>query len=457
MRSALPKVLHPVCGRPMLAYVLEAASVLEPSETVVVVGPGAGEVERLAEGWPATSTVLQEEQLGTGHAVMQARKKLEQHGGQVVILSGDTPLVRASTVQELVAVHRKKKAALTCLTMTPPDPRGYGRLARDGKGRVLGIVEESDAGAEELSIGEVNGGVYCAEAEVIFPALAELKADNAQGEYYLTDVVGAMASKGLKVLGHQAGEWRDVLGVNSRSELAQVTRIMRGRINARHMEAGVTFIDPESAYVDSTVVIGPDTVVHPQVHLWGETRIGEACELWPGAHVIDSSLGDEVLVRDGCLIASSDIGSRVQLGPYAHLRPEVVLHDGVKVGNFVELKKSEMGPGAKANHLSYIGDATVGAGANIGAGTITCNYDGIQKFRTIIEDEAFIGSDTQLVAPVRVGRGAIVGAGTTVVKDVPPYSLALSRAEQLNKEDWALKHWAKRDELKAKKKRGKKG
>lgn len=453
LRSERPKVLFPLCGRPMLTYVLQTAAALEPAETVVVISPDADDVAALCEGWPATTTVVQERQLGTGHAVLQARQRLERFGGDLVILSGDTPLLGDETARALLEAHRREGAALTCLTMTPPDPAGYGRIKRDGDGRMVGIVEERDAGEAEQALTEVNGGIYCADPAVLFPALEELRPDNVQGEYYLTDVVGAVVAKGLTVVGHRAPRWPEALGINSRAELAQVTRFMRERINARHMEAGVTFIDPGAAYVDDTVAIGPDTVIHPQVHLWGETTLGRACELWPGVHIIDSRLGDEVLVKDSSLITDSEVGSQVQIGPCAHLRPEVILRDGVKIGNFVELKKTEMGAGSKANHLAYIGDATVGEGANIGAGTITCNYDGIQKHRTIIEDGAFIGSDTQLVAPVRVGRGAIVAAGSTVTEDVPPYALAISRVPQINKEGWAHKHWAKRDELKAKTKK----
>lgn len=448
MLSERPKVLHPLCGRPMLAYVLQTAAALEPAETVVVIGPEADETVALCEGLPEVRTVVQDQQLGTGHAVLQVRRRLESFDGDLVILSGDTPLLRPETARALLAAHRREGAALTCLTMTPPDPAGYGRVLRDGDGTMVGIVEERDASEAERAIAEVNGGIYCADPRVLFPALEELRPDNVQGEYYLTDLAGAVAAKGLPLVGHRAAEWREALGINSRVELARVARLMRERINARHMEAGVTFIDPEASYVDDMVVIGQDTVIHPQVHLWGETTVGRACELWPGAHIIDTQLGDEVLVKDGSLITDSEVGSRVQIGPCAHLRPEVILRDGVKVGNFVELKKSEMGPGSKANHLAYIGDTTVGERANIGAGTITCNYDGIQKHRTIIEDEVFIGSDTQLVAPVRIGRGAIVGAGTTVTDDVPPYALALSRAPQINKEEWAHKHWAQRDKLK---------
>jgi bifunctional UDP-N-acetylglucosamine pyrophosphorylase/glucosamine-1-phosphate N-acetyltransferase len=432
----------------MLEYVLQTAAALEPAHTVVVIGREADQVADICSGWPATETVVQDPPLGTGHAAQQARQRLEGFQGDILILSGDTPLICPETLRQMVAAHRREASALTCLTIEPPEPGAYGRILRDEAGHVVGIVEDSDATEGQKAIGEVNGGIYLADPEVLFPALEELRPDNVQGEYYLTDVVSAVAAKGLKVLGFRVSDWKEVLGVNSRSELAQVTRIMQQRINGRHMEAGVTFIDPEAAYIHDTVSIGTDTVIHPQVHLWGQTTIGRGCELWPGVHIIDSRLGDEVLVKDGSLITQSDVGSRVQIGPCAHLRPEVILHDGVKIGNFVELKKSEMGPGSKANHLAYIGDATVGARANIGAGTITCNYDGIQKHRTIIEDEAFIGSDTQLVAPVRVGRGAIVAAGTTVTEDVPPYSLALSRVPQLNKEDWAHKHWAKRQELK---------
>ncbi len=449
MRSAVPKVLHPICGRPMLDYVLETAAALEPTATVVVIGSEAEAVSALCEARAGVRTVVQAEQLGTGHAALQARPALESFEGDLVILSGDTPLVAAATVRSLLERHRREGAALTCLTISPPEAAGYGRVLRDGDGRMVGIVEERDASEAERALGEVNGGLYCADPSFLFPALEDLAPDNVQGEYYLTDVVGAAAAKGLRLVGHPASDWREALGINSRAELAQVTRLMRERINARHMDAGVTFIDPEAAYIDDEVTIGADTVVHPQVHLWGATTVGRGCELWPGVHVIHSRLGDQVLVRDSSLITDSEVGSRVQIGPCAHLRPEVILRDGVKIGNFVELKKSEMGPGAKANHLAYIGDSIVGERANIGAGTITCNYDGIQKHQTIIEDEVFIGSDTQLVAPVRVGRGSIVGAGTTVTRDVPPYSLALSRADQIIKEEWAHKHWARRDELKA--------
>ncbi|HET7706188.1 MAG TPA: bifunctional UDP-N-acetylglucosamine diphosphorylase/glucosamine-1-phosphate N-acetyltransferase GlmU [Thermoanaerobaculia bacterium] len=446
MKSKTIKILHRAAGRPIVDYVLDLAANISPRPPVMVIGHQREAVQQ-SVGSRARYAV-QEEQLGTGHAVMQAAQVLESEGirsGNVLILSGDVPLTRPETLQGLVDEHRRSGNALTLLTMKLDEPGLYGRIVRDGSGSVQKIVEAKDADDEIKRINEVNAGIYLFSAEHLFDNLRKLSNSNAQGEYYLTDLLGTLRTAGQRVGAMIVPDPDEALGVNSRAELATVEAVIQRRVVQKLMTDGVTFRNPQTVVIDSTVVIGNDTVVYPFVTLEGKTKIGSGCVIEPGVHLRDVVVGNDVHVKTGTVAEESEIGDHAAVGPYAHLRPGTKLGESVKVGNFVETKKAVFGKGAKASHLSYIGDADVGANANIGAGTITCNYDGVRKNKTTIEEGAFIGSDTQLVAPVRVGKGAYVGAGSTITKDVPADSLALSRTPQRIVEGWAIK---KREEKK---------
>jgi bifunctional UDP-N-acetylglucosamine pyrophosphorylase/glucosamine-1-phosphate N-acetyltransferase len=438
MKSRTIKILHRAAGRPIIDYVLDLAAVLAPHPPVMVIGHQRDDVQK-AVGDRARYTV-QAEQLGTGHAVLQAAAVVGPVAGKrVLILSGDVPLTRPETLRRLLEEHERAGNALTLLTMKLPDPGMYGRIVRDTDGAVMRIVEAKDASDDEKMIDEVNAGIYVFSGEHLFDNLRHLGKSNAQGEYYLTDLLHTIRAGGHRVGAVMAEDPVEALGVNSRSDLAQVEGEIQRRVVARLMSEGVTFRNPATVVIDSTVTIGADTVVYPFVVLEGDTRIGSDCVLDPGVHLTNVTVADDVHIKTGTVAENAIIEEQAMVGPYAHLRPGTKLGRRVKVGNFVETKKATFGEGAKASHLSYIGDATVGADANIGAGTITCNYDGVRKHETIIEDGAFIGSDSQLVAPVRIGRGAYVGAGSTITKDVPPDSLALSRAQQKVIEGWAKK------------------
>jgi bifunctional UDP-N-acetylglucosamine pyrophosphorylase/glucosamine-1-phosphate N-acetyltransferase len=347
------------------------------------------------------------------------------------------PLLEASTLVRLVDTHQATRAAATVLTTELDDPYGYGRIVRDERQRIARIVEERDASAEERQIQEINSGIYCFALAPIFDALDQLAVDNAQGEYYLTDLVAAYRRQGLPVETLRLESADELRGVNSRVELAELSAVIRARKNRTLMLAGVTIEDPSSTYIDETVSIGPDTVIAPGVSIQGTTVIGSDCRVHAGARLLNVTLGDRVTVLDGSVITDSSIADEASVGPYAHLRPGSTLGQSARVGNFVELKKTTLGPGSKANHLSYLGDATIGTRVNVGAGTITCNYDGTSKHPTVIEDGAFIGSDSQLVAPVRVGKGAYVAAGSTITEDVPEDGLGIARGRQVNKPGWA--------------------
>ena len=415
MKSATIKVLHRAAGRPIIDYVLDLAAGVCDRPPVVVIGHQRESVQK-SIGDRARFAV-QEPQLGTGHAVMQAAPLVDRR--TVLILSGDVPLTRPETLRRLIEEHERDGNALTLLTMKLHDPAMYGRIVRDASGAVTRIVEAKDASPDERNINEVNAGVYVFDGEQLFTNLRNLSTNNAQGEYYLTDVLGMLRA------------------VNSRAELATVEGEIQKRVVAKLMADGVTFRNPATVVIDSTVTIGEDSVVYPFATLEGTTRIGKGCVIEPGVHLNNVTVGDEVHVKSGTVAEDAAIEDGCTVGPYAHLRPGTRLGRKVKVGNFVETKKAVFGEGAKASHLSYIGDADVGADVNIGAGTITCNYDGVKKHKTVLEDGVFIGSDTQLVAPVRVGKGAYVGAGSTITKDVPPGSLALSRTPQRVVEGWA--------------------
>ena len=440
MKSSTIKILHRAAGRPIIDYVLDLATDLCSTPPVMIVGHQRERVQD-AIGNRARFAV-QDEQLGTGHAVLQAAAVLEADGvanKRVLILSGDVPLTRRETLQRLIEEHERSGNALTLLTMKLADPAMYGRIVRDASGAVTRIVEAKDASDDEKRISEVNAGIYVFNGEHLFDNLRNLRPENAQKEYYLTDLLAVIRNAGHRVGAVIADDPVEALGVNSRGELAQVESEIQRRVVVQLMKDGVTFRNPATVVIDSTVSIGKDTVVYPFVTLEGTTRIGEDCVIEPGVHLVNVTTGSDVHVKTGTVAEDATIADGASVGPYAHLRPGSKLGKKVKVGNFVETKKAVFGDGAKASHLSYIGDAEVGADVNIGAGTITCNYDGVNKHKTILEDGVFVGSDTQLVAPVRVGAGAYVGAGSTITKDVPPGALALSRTPQKTVEGWAAR------------------
>jgi bifunctional UDP-N-acetylglucosamine pyrophosphorylase / glucosamine-1-phosphate N-acetyltransferase len=439
MKSGLVKVMHPLAGPPMIAWPVGAALEAGVSACVLVVGHQADKVRAHFAGHGEIGFALQSEQLGTGHAVRCALPQLPGATRTVLILCGDTPLLTADTLRAMLQAHAQSGAALSVMTAHFPEPFGYGRIIKGADGSVLGITEEKDATAEERQIREVNAGVYCADRDFLEGALAGLTNDNAQGEYYLTDVVRMAASQGLRCLSFPVADPEETIGVNDRVQLAETARVLRGRINRELMLSGVTMIDPQATYIDRGVRIGRDSVIHPGATIQGATVIGERCQIGQGALVSACSIADGVVVKAGSVLEGAIVHEEVAIGPMAHLRPGSELSAHVKIGNFVETKKVFMGEGSKASHLTYLGDATIGRDVNIGCGTITCNYDGVNKHQTIIEDQVFVGSDVQLVAPVRVGRNSLIAAGTTVTKDIPPDSLALSRVPQVNKEGWKLK------------------
>ena len=435
MKSARAKVLHQVAGRPMVEHVLATASALAPESTVIVVGYEGAAVQRALAGHVGLTFVVQEPQLGTGQALLTAEPLLAGAVGTLVLLSGDAPLLAAETLRNLVNCHRKAGAAATVVTATVEDPAGYGRIIRTGQ-KIARIVEDRDASPTERQIREINSGVYAFELRGLFEAVRSIGTENAQGEYYLPDLVAILQRGGAVVETFCVSDPDEIRGINSRSELAAVSRILRDRKTTELMAAGVTIDDPATAYIDDAVVVGPDTIIHPGVSLEGRTVVGAGCEIHSGVRIVDSQLGDRVTVLNHCVITDSRIADQVRIGPFAHLRNEADVRDHARVGNFVELKKTVLGAGSKSMHLAYLGDATIGERVNIGAGAITCNYDGEKKNQTVIEDGAFIGSDSQLIAPVTIGKDAYVGTGTTVREDVPSGSLAVSAGKQRNIEGW---------------------
>ena len=438
MKSALPKVLHRVAGYPMIDYVIRAARSLSPETMTLVVGHMKELLRHGLEHDPSLSFVTQEPQLGTGHALLQTAGVLQHRRGSVLLLSGDVPLLGSHTLAGLVHAHEGSGAAATVLTAIFEQPYGYGRIVRT-RGKMSRVVEERDASPAQRKIREINSGVYVFALAPLFDALRSLATANAQGEYYLTDLISTYRRRKLGVETVVLDDPNEIRGINSRSELAEASRIVRQKKNEELMAAGVTLEDPATTYVDQDVVVGADTVIHPGVHLEGRTQIGQACEIHAGVRIVNSVLEDRVTVQNCCVINGSRLGAGVSVGPFVHIRPETELRESVHIGNFVELKKAVLGKGSKAGHLSYLGDAVIGEGVNVGAGTITCNFDGKTKYKTVIEDGAFIGSDSQLIAPVTVGKGAYVGSGTTVKQDVPAGSLAVSGGKQRNIEGWVKK------------------
>lgn len=441
MKSGLPKVLHAIGGLTLIDRVLRTATALNPTSTTLVIGHGAEALRAALADHPADAGlqfVVQDPQLGTGHALLQTAPMLRGKQGTVILLSGDVPLLRPATLQALLATHRDTQAACTVVTATLDRPFGYGRIVR-AAGHITRIVEDRDASPSQKALKEVNSGIYAFDLGLLFDALDGVGRSNAQGEYYLPDLIGIFRKQSRVVATSTVEHSEEIRGINSRTELAEVSRMVRQNKNEELMAAGVTLVDPATTYVDADVIVGADTVIHPCVYLEGSTKIGAACEVHSGARIVNSTIGDRVTVRNHTVITDSLVRTGAVLGPFAHVRPGSDVGEEAHVGNFVELKKTTLGKGAKANHLAYLGDATVGAKANIGAGTITCNYDGHAKHQTIVGDGAFVGSDTTLVAPVTIGTGAYVAAGSTITKDVPPNALGIGRARQENKEGWVGK------------------
>ena len=439
MKSQVPKVLHRINGFSLIERVLQTAAQLAPASTTLVIGHGAEEVRAsLTTLNRALQFVVQEKQLGTGHALLQTSPLLRGKPGTLVLLSGDVPLLTEATLQSLVTTHTDSGAAATVITARVKRPFGYGRIVRTS-GRISKIVEEKDASPAQRTITEINSGIYALDLSVLFEALDRIGTANKQGEYYLPDLIAIFRKQKRTVATWTVERAEEIRGINSRAELAEVTAMVRQQKNEELMAAGVTIIDPATTYVDSSVVVGPDTVLHPCVILEGSTRIGAACEIHAGARIVNSTIGDRVLVRNHTVITDSTVEPGAQLGPFAHIRPGSSVGEDAHVGNFVELKKTRMGKGAKANHLAYLGDATIGSKTNVGAGTITCNYDGEKKHQTMIGDNVFVGSNSTLVAPLAIGDGSYIAAGSAITEDVQPGALGIGRARQENKDGWVAK------------------
>ena len=442
MKSKLYKVLHPVCGKPMVQHVVEQVSQLGLQEIVTIVGHGAELVkEQLGE---QSKFALQAEQLGTAHAVSQAVSLLGQETGTTLVICGDTPLITAETMEALLQHHEEMGAKATVLTAYIEDPTGYGRIVRNDKGYVEKIVEHKDASDDERKLREINTGTYCFDNQALFESLKKVSNENVQGEYYLPDVIEILKKEGSIVSAYQTDRFEETLGVNDRIALSQAEDIMKKRINQKHMMNGVTLIDPNNTYISADAVIGSDTIIYPGTVIEGETTIGSDCVIGPHTTLKDSEVGNGTAIRQST-VHDSRIGNDVAIGPFAHIRPDSVIGNDVRVGNFVEIKKSIFGDGSKASHLSYIGDAEVGADVNLGCGSITVNYDGENKFKTVIGDGAFIGCNSNLVAPVTVGEGAYVAAGSTITDNVPAKALSIARARQVNKQDYVEKMLQKKN------------
>ena len=433
MRSDLVKVLHTLGGLPMVGHVLDLCGRLKVKRTLVVIGHQADRVREALATYPV-EFISQPDQRGTAHAVLQTEAALHGFQGDVLVVNGDVPLLTDALAETLLHTHRKARAQATLITTMLDNPAGYGRVLRDRGGSFKGIVEEVEATAPQRRVKEINAGIYCFDTRRLYAALHRVRPSAVKGELYLPEVLSILGRAGGRIATDLADDPREVLGINTRAELAEAYGILRRRVVERLMESGVTCLDPATTHVSVLTTVGRDTVLYPHIQIEGRTEVGEGCTVHSGCRVRDSRLGNRVTLLDGCVIRESEIADEAILGPYAHLRPECRIRRKAKVGNFVEVKKSLIGEGSKVPHLSYVGDTIVGERVNIGAGTITCNYDGFAKYQTIIEDEAFIGSNTSLVAPVRIGRGAIVAAGSTITQEVAPDTLAFGRAQQVNKE-----------------------
>ncbi len=436
LKSKIPKALQLLCGRPLISHVLAAVQPTEADPIVVVIGAGRGQMTALLQDYQV-EIAYQSELVGTGHAVICAQPLLQDFSGDILVTCGDIPLVRPQTLQRLVREHQRTGAAATILTTRCDDPTGYGRIVRDEEGCVQSIVEHRDADEQIRQINEINTSIYCFQAQPLFAALHQVSSDNTQGEYYLTDVIPQLLGQGLPVAAVIADDPDEVMGINTRAQQAAAERVARQRVRQRLMEAGVTLIDPPSTFIDDQVQIGRDTVVWPGAFIRGNTQIGDDCVIGGHTLISDCQIADGVHINHCSVVADSQVGQGVQIGPFAHIRDETTIQRDSYIGSFAEVVRSHLGPQTTDKHFSYLGDARLGSNVNIGAGVITCNYDGRSKHLTIIEDGAFIGSDAAIVAPVTIGKGAYVGAGSVITKDVPAGSLAVGRADQKNIEGWA--------------------
>lgn len=433
MKSKLYKVLHKVCGKTMVEHVVDAARGVNPAKIVTVVGTGAGEVEKVLDG--KSDFAFQEKQLGTGDAVMTAKEELGDKDGATLVVTGDTPLFTTETFDELFKYHAEKGNAATVLTAEAPNPFGYGRIIRDDQGNVLRIVEQKDGKPEELKVKEINTGVFCFDNKKLFEALKHVDNNNAQGEYYLTDVLEILRNSGERVGAYKMPDFSESLGVNDRIALAQATKTMQRRINEEHMRNGVSFIDPDTAYIDAGVKIGNDTVIEGNVVIEGNTEIGSDCYITNGSRIVDSKIGNHVTITSSTL-QEAEMDDNTDIGPNSHLRPKAVIRKGAHIGNFVEIKKAEIGENSKVGHLTYVGDATLGKDINVGCGTIFSNYDGVKKFHTNVGDHSFIGAGSTLIAPINVADHTFIAADSTITKDVDKYDMAIARGRQVNKPDY---------------------
>ncbi|MET3197119.1 bifunctional UDP-N-acetylglucosamine diphosphorylase/glucosamine-1-phosphate N-acetyltransferase GlmU [Bacillus sp. OAE603] len=433
MKSKLYKVLHPVCGKPMVQHVVDHVKSVGVQNVVTVVGHGAELVKtQLGEN---SEYALQADQLGTAHAVIQAAPLLKDKEGTTLVICGDTPLITPETIQALFEEHERLQAKATILTAHLEDSTGYGRIIRSNDGSVQKIVEHKDASPEELTVQEINTGTYCFDNKALFEALNAVNNDNSQGEYYLPDVIEILKEKNQIVAAYKTPNFDETLGVNDRYALSMAETLMRKVINKKHMLNGVTIIDPASTYISADTVIGEDTIIYPGTMIYGNSIIGSDCVIGPNTEIIDSEIGNKTSIKQS-VVHESKIGDSTSVGPFAHIRPATTLGNEVRIGNFVETKKVTFGNGSKASHLSYIGDAEVGQGVNLGCGSITVNYDGKNKFKTIIEDNVFVGCNSNLIAPVTVKKGSYIAAGSTITDEVPEDSLAIARARQVNKEGY---------------------
>lgn len=443
MRSRRPKVLHEVLYRPIIHYVLDLARSIPNRSISMIVGHGEAEVRKGCEGFSDIKFFRQDQQLGTGHAVRTTESFLGKESGPVIVLSGDVILIQKASLEGLLKAHAEGGSAGTIATCTVPQPRGYGRILRDANRHIVGIREEADCSPDEKSIREVNTGLYCFEASSLFPALSKLTNDNKQKEYYLPDVLKQFLVDKKPVATFEMSDANEMLGVNDMHDLAQVELALRNRINRFWLTEGVTLQDPASTFIDSRTKIGKDVFIESNVHLI-ESIVGHDVTIESGTRLVRAQLGNGAVIRQGSYLEDAQLGVDCSVGPYARLRPGTQLGDEVKIGNFVELKKTKMGKGAKASHLSYIGDAEIGDDVNLGCGFITCNYDGVNKHKTVIENGVFVGSDSQVVAPVTIGAGSYVASGTTVTEDVPAKSLVISRGKQITKAGYAAKYTKKK-------------
>ncbi|MGI9534149.1 MAG: bifunctional UDP-N-acetylglucosamine diphosphorylase/glucosamine-1-phosphate N-acetyltransferase GlmU [Thermodesulfobacteriota bacterium] len=444
MKSDLPKVIHPILNKPMISYVLDAVNPLKPEKTYIIVGYRKEMIGSIVDGCNLdVEYILQNRQLGTGHAISRAETKLKSYRGDILIINGDSPAITSKELKKFVSKHKRNRSILSLMTSKVENPYGYGRIVRDSNNKIQSIIEEKDATVKQRKINVVNSGIYCVKSKFLWETLRKLKTNNKQKEYYLPDIVKFANTNGIKVLNHNVTDPNEILGVNDKAELSELESYIKTRVHKKLYMDGITVVDPTSTFISPDVKIGSDTVINPNTYLYGDTKIGKSCLIGPNVYIDNSVIGKNVEIRFSSFLNGCTIENNVTVGPFSHLRPEAHIGNESKIGNFVEIKKSKIGIRSKVPHLSYVGDAVVGQNVNIGAGTITCNYDGVNKHQTIIEDNVFIGSDSMLVAPVRVGKGAITAAGSTITKDVDKDSLAIERNQQK-----IIKGWSKRKKKK---------